>query len=268
MKPLYAIALASLAAASPASATTIFLGDYNVYATGDAYISGGSYGDIASGSFTNANGSGGGNFTSQTASSTGLTQTAHDLSASYAGMASTGTATTAPYQPGNMTLTGSTSGINVFTIDGNDWSQLYSLTFAGLGEGAIINISGTNLGNYVGFNYGGLAAENVLFNFYEANSLSFGGMTFNGSVLAPDAFVTIQGGSVAGSVIADSFHSEGAMIGGAAFGGLLTNATAAIPEPATWAMMILGFGAVGFALRRRGRKARRDAVVPAQRIAA
>lgn len=27
--------------------------------------------------------------------------------------------------------------------------------------------------------------------------------------------------------------------------------TAAVPEPATWAMMVLGFGAVGFAMRRR-----------------
>jgi len=29
----------------------------------------------------------------------------------------------------------------------------------------------------------------------------------------------------------------------------------AVPEPATWAMMLLGFGAVGFAMRRRQRPA-------------
>ena len=33
-------------------------------------------------------------------------------------------------------------------------------------------------------------------------------------------------------------------------GGLSYNA-AAVPEPATWAMMLLGFGAVGFSMRRR-----------------
>ena len=27
--------------------------------------------------------------------------------------------------------------------------------------------------------------------------------------------------------------------------------TAAVPEPATWAMMLLGFGAIGFGMRRR-----------------
>ncbi|OYW45881.1 MAG: hypothetical protein B7Z08_01400 [Sphingomonadales bacterium 32-68-7] len=32
-------------------------------------------------------------------------------------------------------------------------------------------------------------------------------------------------------------------------------ATAAVPEPATWALMLIGFGAVGFALRRQKRPA-------------
>jgi hypothetical protein len=29
------------------------------------------------------------------------------------------------------------------------------------------------------------------------------------------------------------------------------NVNSAVPEPATWALMILGFGAIGYALRRR-----------------
>ena len=32
-----------------------------------------------------------------------------------------------------------------------------------------------------------------------------------------------------------------------------TAVTAAVPEPGTWATMLLGFGAIGFALRRRRR---------------
>ena len=38
----------------------------------------------------------------------------------------------------------------------------------------------------------------------------------------------------------------------ASFAGTLSfDGTPAVPEPATWAMMLLGFGAVGFGMRRR-----------------
>lgn len=39
--------------------------------------------------------------------------------------------------------------------------------------------------------------------------------------------------------------------GSARVNGTFTYLTAAVPEPGTWAMMLLGFGAVGFAMRRR-----------------
>ena len=42
--------------------------------------------------------------------------------------------------------------------------------------------------------------------------------------------------------------------GNAAFSGNLSFASmAAVPEPGTWAMMLLGFGAIGFSMRRRRR---------------
>ena len=44
-----------------------------------------------------------------------------------------------------------------------------------------------------------------------------------------------------------------APVNGAAVTGNLTFRVQAVPEPATWAMMLLGFGAVGFVIRRRGR---------------
>ena len=45
---------------------------------------------------------------------------------------------------------------------------------------------------------------------------------------------------------------NGTTFGDASYSGTLSfGATAAVPEPATWALMLLGFGAVGFSMRRR-----------------
>jgi hypothetical protein len=43
---------------------------------------------------------------------------------------------------------------------------------------------------------------------------------------------------------------EGTSTGGS-YGGNITFTPAAVPEPATWGMMLAGFGALGFAMRRR-----------------
>ena len=52
---------------------------------------------------------------------------------------------------------------------------------------------------------------------------------------------------------AAGFHNR------SAYDNIVVNATAAVPEPASWALMILGFGVTGFALRRRSAGAPRVA---------
>ncbi|HEV2044382.1 MAG TPA: CHRD domain-containing protein, partial [Sphingomicrobium sp.] len=72
------------------------------------------------------------------------------------------------------------------------------------------------------------------------------------------AFITANGGNTAG---AEAAFFAGLQTGRAylnvhtnfAPGGEIRGNLAAVPEPATWAMMLLGFGAIGFALRRRKR---------------
>lgn len=255
-RPILGLAVA-LAAVQPAAAA-VTLADFDVYATGQARIAGGSYGAIAAGSFVNANGPTGTNYSSLTGSSAALDATAASLSAAFAGMAATGTLTSGQWTPGNATLTGTSNGINVFTIDGSRYSGLYALSFAGPGTGAIVNVSGNSFSNYLNINFGNLSPDQVVFNFYEADTLSMNGMNIAGSVLAPNAFVNLQGGSIAGSVIAGSFRSDGTTIGGNAFEGFDPQPTAPVPEPATWALMIGGFALVGLVLRRRRRQGLRS----------
>jgi hypothetical protein len=68
----------------------------------------------------------------------------------------------------------------------------------------------------------------------------------------PQVFSFGQGGTF--SVALD--NAIFATPGNANIGGTFTLLTPSVPEPATWAMMLLGFGAVGFAMRReRSKKA-------------
>jgi hypothetical protein len=53
----------------------------------------------------------------------------------------------------------------------------------------------------------------------------------------PSALQFNSGGTISADAILDNV--------------LLTGLAAAVPEPSTWAMMLLGFGAIGFAMRRR-----------------
>lgn len=242
------VAFSAALVAQPAAAADIF--DYNVYASGNVHVSGGTYGDIASGSLTNN----GASVSSHTASSGALDSSAQALSAQLLAMTPTGSFSYGSWD-GDVRLTGSSSGVNVFNIGdaGNPtWGQLNTLTFSGPGTGAIVNVWGASLTNWVNFNLGGLAADKVIFNFHEADAVSMGGMIVPGSVLAPYSLVTLNGGGVEGAVVASALHGEGAFVGGAAFTGLPATGPA-VPEPATWLMMIVGFGAIGAIMRRRKR---------------
>lgn len=252
----------ALAGAQPAIASQILFGA-GVYASGDAAIAGGSYGSIAAQSFSNANGTAATNFSSRSSATQAASTFARAAASAYASRAATGVLTTGQYTPGSATLTGSSSGTNVFFIDGSTYSGLYALSFAGIGSGAIVNIAGTSLTNFINITYGGLQADQVLFNFYEATTVSMDGMTLAGSLLAPNARVTLNGGSVAGSVVAASFVSGGTTIGGRGFVDRSASPVTAIPEPATWAMLLTGFALIGVALRRGRRRSTGKAAPPA-----
>ncbi|RCU50424.1 choice-of-anchor A family protein [Corallincola luteus] len=144
-----------------------------------------------------------------------------------------------------------TDALAVFDVSAADiFAQNSSLSLDyGLAETVIINVSGADIlveggVNLVdGFRPYEFGAENILWNFYEADSVNFNSIAMSGSVLAIGA--DVSGGAVFdGSVAAKSYT------GGREFHQFLFNPpTVEVPTPATFAFMLLAcFG--GLVLRR------------------
>lgn len=170
-----------------------------------------------------------------------------DLSSQYAGQAATGSFTEL-YGVGTLTG-GATAGVDVFNITTSQLSGVYSLSLIGTaGSKAIINVTGASYASYLGFNRGNYAVSDITFNFVDATALTFGGMDLGASVLAPLARLSQQGGAIRGAVAVAHFEGAGTRIDG---DGAFAVNLGPLPEPASWAMLITGFGLTGAVLRRR-----------------
>lgn len=99
--------------------------------------------------------------------------------------------------------------------------------------------------------------QQIIWNFADASTLNFNREEW-GSVLAPYATVSNGGGNINGSLVAKVFNQSSEVHLGTfdGFTGFLSPAIvlSPTPEPATWAMMLSGFGAVGAMIRRRRRQ--------------
>lgn len=102
-------------------------------------------------------------------------------------------------------------------------------------------------GNAVGGNNGS-ANQRVIFNFGDAAFVNLNRLV-HGSILAPNAALT-NNTAIEGSIVAASFVQGGEVHLGTYNG---TTDLFGVPEPATWAMMLLGFFGLGQALRIRRR---------------
>ncbi len=172
------------------------------------------------------------------------------LSAELSGLTANGSSY---MQWGGLNLTGDkTSDLQIFNLDGLDLLDAHTFNFdtAGIADGAtvVFNVSGTTAG-LTNMDLGALKniSSNVLFNFYEAETLQLSGIGVEGSILAPLAYVDNPMGVIEGTIIAESWN------------GMMQqnhnpftpyNPT---PEPAT--LFLLGFGVIGLAVARRRKSA-------------
>ncbi len=82
--------------------------------------------------------------------------------------------------------------------------------------------------------------------------LFINGVDYSGSINSTGSgFQAIVGGIPIVSGVLNTIRVAGTVVGNNSYSGTMTFAATAVPEPATWAMMMLGIGAIGFAARRR-----------------
>jgi choice-of-anchor A domain-containing protein len=204
--------------------------------------------------------------TTSIASTSGQLKTAAD---SLGALASNGSVLT---QYGDqLVLTGTDSVLNVFSLTAAQVANLSKLRIeAPAGSTVLINVGGKNVAfdTSFGFELIGVVADHMLFNLYDAESVSMASLT--GSLLAPDATVSFAWGALDGAAIVGNL-SNGSGNGGAfnntPFTGTLVaaiSAVASVPEPGT--LVILCSVLLVFAVARRRmapcRVARRNAPRP------
>ena len=149
------------------------------------------------------------------------------------------------------TLTGGSTGINVFNLSASSYiGDTINIT-APLGSTVIVNVSGTS----DSFNGGslilnGVTASNVIFNFANATSVSLASYAFNGTVLAPLANFSGNGGQIDGQLIAASAQGTTEFHNDIFSGDLPASNTSATPEVPNGIMMLSGIGMVVIARRR------------------
>lgn len=216
------------------------------------------YGGTLSGAAVNYTG---GTFTTPTPSPVnfGALQTsATSISSNYAGMTVNGSTSYLtpdllhPATGGNaqgLNLTGDgTSALQVFSVDGSLLGGRNEIALSNIPSFAsiVLNVSGANTGlhNVDSTNPFDPYAGRVLFNFYQATTVTFDHTAPHASILAPLA--TIESslfGHIAGTVVANEWN------------GAFQLNVVAVPEPETYAMMLAGLGLMGFVARRRRQQA-------------
>ncbi len=113
---------------------------------------------------------------------------------------------------GEVKLIGTDPYLNVFKVDGAELGLANNLNLnAPNGSVVLINVSGHNVKWSKGYEVNGTVKNNVLFNFYEADSIYLIGIDVKGSILAPKASVNFETGVQNGQMICKNYTGMGQM---------------------------------------------------------
>ncbi|BEV08884.1 choice-of-anchor A family protein [Methylophilus sp. DW102] len=168
------------------------------------------------------------------------------LSDNLAATASTGSVS---YNYGtNGYLSGTGSSVEYFTLSGSDLSNINNWSFSNIASGStlILNVSGSSV-NLTG-GWSAFSAYNVLFNFYDATSLTLNNINFSASILATDATIYGSSGNVTGTVVANNWNNS-LTLGNSKFSSVAV--TTPVPEPHNYALLMMGLIVIlGFRARK------------------
>ena len=176
-------------------------------------------------------------------------------STSWAGLTANGTVDDLGYE---LTMVGSDLALNVFSVTAEQWNLTGARVIdVPLGSTAIINISGTTVSNGGGdIRFGSSAApldasdfrENIIYNLASATSIQSDSLSWEGTVVAPNADLTANGGAINGQ----AFLGSAVQNNGFEFHNFSLNGNnAPIPEPSSSLLIGASLCATAF-VRRRG----------------
>lgn len=154
-------------------------------------------------------------------------------------------------------FTGSGSNVEFFSLSASEFSSFNNLTFSNIAAGTtlIFNVAGQSA--TLGWQWQGLGNQyNVLFNFYEATSVTLNSASLNASILAVNATINPGSGNLSGTIVANNWNNSVTLGKGgfaAADTPLFGTAVAAVPEPSSYALLLAGMAIIGFTANRRKR---------------
>jgi choice-of-anchor A domain-containing protein len=176
----------------------------------------------------------------------------NNTSSAYSKIAANGT-TMNSY--GSITLNAGSkaSALDVFTLSGSQLSGANGLTInADPNATVLINIDGSadQMQNF-NININGTDKQHVLYNFYQASSLTLSGVSVKGTILAPGAATNFSNGNIDGSLLVNSVAG-----GGEGHNFLFQGNIDPTPEASTaLSLMLLACGGLFLAARGKSRKA-------------